>query len=156
MSHPTAALLLAIAAIPAVAPSDAQSANPVGDRLGQCLALKSTGSDRLAVARWLLGVLASAPQAADVTTLQPGKKELGDKAMATVFTRLVVKDCATEAKAVFAIPGGGQEGFRVAGEALGRVAMSELMSNPEARTAIGSYTRYLNEQDFRPLMPPAK
>ena len=142
--------------IAAPTPSAAQSANPLGEKLGQCLALKSTGADRLAVARWLLGVIASAPQAADVTTLQPGKKDASDRAMAAVFTHLIVTDCAAEAKAVFAIPGGGEAGFQVAGEALGRVAMTELMSSPETQKAIASYTHYLKQEDFKPLLPAAK
>lgn len=149
-------ILLAAIAVAAPAPGAAQTGEPLGERLGRCLALKSTGADRLAVARWLLGVLASAPQAADVTTLQPGKKDASDRAMAAVFTHLIVTDCAAEAKAVFAIPGGGQAGFQVAGEALGRVAMNELMTSPETQKAIASYTRYLKQEDFKPLLPPSK
>lgn len=120
--------------------------------LGQCMVLKSTGADRLTVARWFLSAIASAPQVAGVATLLPGRKVELDKGMAALFTRLMAVDCAREARPLFAAQNAG-ESFRVAGEALGRVAISELLSNPEANAALGAYAQYLKKEDFKNVLP---
>ncbi|QGP79009.1 hypothetical protein [Sphingobium sp. CAP-1] len=119
--------------------------------LGECMVLKSTGADRLVVARWFLTAIASAPQAQGVATLTPGKKDEFDKGMAAIFTRLMAVDCADQARPLFRSKD--EAGFRVAGEALGRVAMSELLSNPQASAALEAYTKYLRQEDFKAVLP---
>lgn len=130
----------------AMAQTDAQA-----QALGECMVLKSTGADRLVVARWFLTALASAPQAAGVATLAPGKKEEFDKGMATIFTRLMAVDCANEARPLFKAKD--EAGFRVAGEALGRVAMEELLNNPQASAALSAYAKYLKQEEFKNVLP---
>jgi hypothetical protein len=119
--------------------------------LGECLVTKSTGADRILVARWLLAALASAPQAAEVATVRPGQKMVFDKGMAALFTRMLTVDCAPESRKVFGAKT--SEGFRVAGEALGRVAIQELLTNPQATAAIEEYVKYLNKDDFKAVVP---
>ena len=154
----SAALALCIG-MPATAQENASGAAPAASAaasqaLAQCLVLKSTGADRLAVARWLLSSIASAPKAADVVTLRPGQRDAADKGMADVFTHLLTVDCAVESKVLF--KDRSKEGFRVAGEALGRVAMEELFNDPKAQEALASYTRYLNESAFAAVLSPPK
>lgn len=145
-------------AAPATAQAGAASTEPdsaAAKALAQCLVLKSTGADRLTVARWLLASIASAPKVADVVTIRPDQRDTADKAMAQVFTRLLATDCAAETRVLF--KDRTQEGFRVAGEALGRVAMEELFNDPKANAALGSYTRFLDPAAFKEVLPtPAK
>ena len=136
-----------LAAAPASATAEPESAP--GEVLGRCMVLKSTGADRLLVARWFVAATASAPQAADVATVRSGRKDELDRAMAALFTRLLATDCADEARPLFAAGAGSEAGFRVAGEALGRVAIGELLGNQAARTALSAYTKYLRPEDFR-------
>lgn len=148
-------LVLATAAMLAT-PAPAQEAprSPEATALGTCLTAKSTGEDRIAVARWLLGALASLPQVSDVAAVKPEVKATLDKGMARVFTRLLAVDCAAQTRALFAT--GSTDGFRIAGESLGAVAMGELLGNPGARDALGSYTKYLNKDDFKAVLPVGK
>lgn len=139
-----AGAMLLLVAGPAQAQEEAKA-------LGECMVLKSTGADRLVVARWLLTSIASTPQAAGVATLTPGKKDEFDKGMAVVFTRLLSVDCADQARPLFKARD--DAGFRVAGEALGRVAMEELLNNPQATAAMTAYTKYLKQEDFRNVLP---
>lgn len=142
-----------MAALGIGAPAAAQGGSAeIGERLGACLIAKSTGADRIAVARWMVAALASAPQAQDVATPRAGAKAAADRAMAALFTRLMVTECAAESKALFA-SGGMQAGFRVAGGALGRVAMEELLRDPKAAQALADYAELLREQDFAPVLP---
>jgi hypothetical protein len=145
--------LAAAACLPLVlsvsAPVGAQgSANTsvLADRLGQCMVSKTTGADRIAVASWMLAAMASAPQLKDVAVVTPARKEQADRTMATVFTRLMTKDCATDAKALFAARD--PQAFQQAGRPLGEVAMKELISNPKTMEALGAYVRYINPADF--------
>lgn len=141
-----------LSAGPAMAQADAQpQAQAQAQALGECMVLKSTGADRLVVARWFLTSLASAPQAAGVATLTPGKKDEFDKGMAAIFTRLMAVDCADQARPLFKARD--EASFRVAGEALGRVAMEELLNNPQASAALSGYTKYLRQEDFKAVLP---
>lgn len=120
--------------------------------LGRCMAMKTTGEDRILVARWMLVAMASAPQMRDVLTVAPGRKEGLDRGMAALFTRLLVRDCPDAAQAVFKLKS--NQAFQVAGESLGRVAVQELLTNPQASAALGEYVKYLKAEEFGPLTAP--
>lgn len=117
--------------------------------LGQCFVMKSTGQDRLTVARWMLTSMASAPQMSNSVTVDASRKTDYDLAMANLFTRLMTVDCLEEARPLFVARS--QAGFETAGEALGRIAMQELLTNKEAEASLGAYTKYLKEEDFAAL-----
>lgn len=119
--------------------------------LGQCLVMRTTGADRLALAQWIVSAMASVPKLQDMATVDPARKDKADRAMAAIFTRLMTVDCAKEAKAVMQ-GGNSAGGVRVAFEALGGIAMQEVVANREAEEAMGSHTRYLDRQAFTELM----
>ena len=145
---PSLALLMIVSG-PVAAQGNADT-NQLAEKLGQCLVDNSTGADRIAVAGWMLAAIASAPQLKDVAVVTPAKKEQLDRGMAAVFTRLMTKDCPAQAQALIATQD--QSGFEVAGGALGKIAMQELLGNPASQRAIGEYTRYLNRADFSGVM----
>src|SRR5262245_47062117 len=127
-------------------PALAQPADQNAQALGQCLVLKSTGEDRLVIARWMIGALARGPQAADIVTLNKAKKETLDRQIAALFTRLLVRDCKAEARAVFKEKS--SDAMKVASSGLGTIAMRELLSDPQAAAAFKAFTQYLSEADF--------
>jgi hypothetical protein len=128
----------------------AQTGEGGGNPLGQCMVAKSTGDDRLLVARWFLAAAASTPKAGEVVTVKPESKDRMDRGMAALFTRLITKDCRALA-APMMTGGAAGDGFRVAGEALGQVAVEELFRGPAAQSALSNYTKYLKPQDFKEL-----
>ena len=114
--------------------------------LGRCLVLKSTGEDRIGLARWVgAGVLASS-HVADLGQVSTAKREAVDRQVAALFTRLITKDCVEQAKPVMTF--NSSAGMSVAFEALGRAAMQELMTDPKASAAMGTFTQYLDHADF--------
>lgn len=144
-------VMLAASSIPAAAaPAQDADAQAQAQLLGQCFVDKSTGQDRIVVMRWMVGALASAPQLADVVKIDTARKTEADKQMAALFTRLITVDCAAEAKPLFKNKSSG--GFETAGAALGRIAMKELMADPNASSAMGTFAGYLNDSDFAALM----
>ncbi|URW75808.1 hypothetical protein M9980_00800 [Sphingomonas donggukensis] len=135
----------------APAPQAAPAGDAAAAALGNCMVLKTTGEDRLVVARWMVTAMASGPQLADAVSVNAGKKPTYDKDMATLFTRLLVRDCADQSRPVFKT--GGDRGFKIAGEALGKVAMEELLRDPKALGALTDYAKYLKQDDFKPVLP---
>ena len=126
------------------------SDNAAADALGNCLARKSTGEDRLVFAGWMVAALASAPQLAGVANVDPSTKAALDRQLAAIFTRLMTVDCAAEARPLFQARD--NEGMRIAGGALGRIAMQEISGDPAASEALEAFTKYLRGEDFVSLM----
>jgi hypothetical protein len=138
--------ILAASGAPAAARAQDAEAQAQAQALGQCFVDKTTGADRILVMRWMVGALASAPQMADLVKIDTARKTEIDKGMASLFTRLITVDCAAQAKPMFKTKSRG--GFETAGGALGRIAMKELMSDPNASKALETFTNYLRDSDF--------
>lgn len=143
-AFPLAAALICASAAPVSAQSLVATPNAASARLGQCILDKTTGADRVLVARWMAASLAMAPQMDGVVKVDAAAKEKVDKDMAALFTRLFANDCTDEMKVL--IKSGDSQGIKAAGGKLGEMAMSELMSNPTAMSALMAYMKYLDAQ----------
>ncbi len=135
---------LALANTAMAADDAAPAATP--EALSKCLTMKSTGQDRLTFAGWMVAALASAPQMKGVATLAPGKKDELDRDVARVFTRLIAVDCAEFSRPL--MKDRNNSAFRTGGEALGRMAMQELLSNPDAAKAMEAFAKYIDPMEF--------
>jgi asparagine synthetase B (glutamine-hydrolysing) len=148
-------VLAAIASMAMAVPTMAQSRlspeeeQRLSKELGTCFTLKSTGEDRLAFARWFVVALASAPTTQGIVAIQDGKKDELDASVARIFTRLLTEDCAAEARPLWKARS--VAGFKVAGEALGRLAMQEVMSGEGSDKMLGGYLARINNDDFKKL-----
>lgn len=141
----TAGLSLSPAAVQAQT-----GAMPEAEALGNCFVLKSTGEDRVALVRWFASAMLASPKTADLAQLAPGKMEQAQRQVAAIFTRLMTKDCLTEAQAV-AKTSNASAGFELAGSALGKIAVRELLSDPAAEAAISGFAKYVPKEDFKKL-----
>ena len=115
-------------------------------KLRDCFTAQTTGADRTTFARWFVAILASAPKVQGVATVEPGVKDQLDRQVAGIFTRVISKDCAAEARPLWKARS--NAAFRVAGEALGRLAMQEVTSDPEGAKIFAGYASYINPADF--------
>ncbi len=82
-----------VLATPAMAQTDNQA---LEQALSTCLVKKSTGADREALVRWILGSLASSSLAQTMVQVDPAGKEAADRALAATYTRLMTVDCLNE------------------------------------------------------------
>ena len=143
------AMLLALSGAPAFA-ADATAVNSAvpeqTNALGRCFVNKTTGEDRIAVARWMLGAMASAPKMADLSKVDAALKVTLDKGMAGIFTRLITVDCVSEARPL--LQAKNNAAFETAGEALGEIAIQELLADPRAMEGLSSYVKYLDQNAF--------
>ncbi|HNI72944.1 MAG TPA: hypothetical protein PLX65_05380, partial [Accumulibacter sp.] len=82
----------------------------------------------------------------------PTDAENAQRTTANLFTRLIAEQCPSEMNAV--MQSEGMEGAKIAFEYLGRMAMQELMTNPDVSASLSGFTRYIDkekiERAFRP------
>jgi len=145
----TAATIASVASQPALA-GQAATETPEQAALSQCVALRTTGADRLLTARWLFAVMAKSPQLGDLSAVTPERTQEINQDFAKLVTRLVTKDCLDQVRPV--ATGKVEDAFEQVGAALGQTAMTELMSGKEVDKGISAYTDFLNKDDFKPLM----
>ncbi|MEM9971735.1 MAG: hypothetical protein AAF762_11655 [Pseudomonadota bacterium] len=126
-------------------PAQAQIAYPNANAkaLADCVALSTTGRDRLLIARWMALGIGSAKAMKDVVTVNPDVKDETDKQMAAVFDRLFTVDCKAEASEV--VKAADIEGFESAGARLGLIAMQELMNDPAVTASLSDYVQYTDQ-----------
>ena len=118
-------------------------------KLRDCFTAQTTGADRTTFARWFVAILASAPKVQGVAAVEPGVKDQLDRQVASIFTRIITKDCAAEARPLWQARS--NVAFRVAGEALGRLAMQEVTADAEGQKIFAGYASHINPADFRNL-----
>ena len=119
------------------------------EALGQCLTMKSTGSDRIVFAGWMVSAMASAPQLKGLAVVSSEKRDQLNRDLAHIFTRLIASDCSDFARPL--LKSGNTEAFGSAFGVFGRLAMRELTGNPEAERAMGEFANYINDADFEEL-----
>lgn len=117
--------------------------------LGRCFVLKTTGADRLLIARWLAGAMGSGSATKDLVTVNQARKTATDQGMAQLFTRLFTQDCAEQAAPL--MKARDSKGVEAAGGMLGEIAMRELMSDPAVSASIFGYMKFLDFSKFGAL-----
>ncbi|HEX7055547.1 MAG TPA: hypothetical protein VF211_16605 [Burkholderiales bacterium] len=118
-------------------------AGPYGQALGACLADNTSGKDRKELARWIFAAMSAHPEMKELSSVTPETKEQVFRATGALVTRLLSESCADQAKA--AIRAEGARSFEQAFGMLGRLAMQELMTNPEVRVAFSGFDRYIDK-----------
>ena len=118
--------------------------------LSQCVALRTTGADRILTARWLFAVMSKSPQIADLSAVTAERTRELNQDFAKLVTRLVTKDCVDQVRPLAV--GNVAIAFQQVGAALGETAMAELMNGKEVDKGVAAYTEFLSGDDFKPLM----
>lgn len=124
--------------------SFAAAAGPHTANFSNCLADNTTGKERKELARWIFVAMAAHPEMRDLSKVTPGTREGMNKAMGTLVTKLIAENCPKEAQ--LAVKHDGGESFRTAFELLGKLAMQELMTNPEVNTTIQGFQPYVDRK----------
>ena len=130
-------LALVFMQLPCLAIADTAAA------LSSCVADNTSGKQRKELARWVFLAMAAHPDLRQFTSSDiDAARESTDKSTATLFELLITEQCATEANAAYKEHG--TPGLQVAFEALGRLAMMELMSNESASSAMNAFEKYVD------------
>ena len=122
------------------------SAGSATDTLSTCLADNTTGKDRKEMARWVFVGMASHPEIKTLSNVTQAKRDELDKIMATMVTRLMTESCQVQARSAMEKDGG--EAFKVAFGVVGKLAMQELMSNPNVNASFSDFAKYIDQKKF--------
>lgn len=141
-------LCLAIAAAPALA------VTPETKTFGQCLIGKTTGEDRLLLARWITFAFAAHPVVQDAITVDQSKLAETDRKLAELVTVLLTERCSVEAKAAVTAEGNPNIAMQKAFEMLGAVASQEAMLDPKVMATITSFVAYVDEMKLMQVLAP--
>jgi hypothetical protein len=113
--------------------------------LSTCVADNTSGKQRKDLARWVFFAMAAHPDfAAYATPELNAARDPTDKMVADLVMHLITEQCPTQANAAFRDRGAA--GIQVAFEALGRLAMLELMTNPDTAAAMSGFQKYVNSE----------
>jgi hypothetical protein len=126
-------------------------ASTATDALSTCLADNTTGRDRKEMARWVFVGMASHPEIKTLSNITQAKRDELDKSMAVLVTRLMTESCAVQARSAMEKDGG--EAFKVAFGVVGKLAMQELMSNPNVNAAFSDFTKYMDPKKINSALP---
>lgn len=112
--------------------------------LSTCITDSTTGRDRKNLAQWTFFAIASHPEMAMfASNAVTETRDNADQQVAALFMRLITESCAGETAEAYSE--GGSAAIQVAFEALGRVAMQELMSEPKVSGSMQSFIQYLDQ-----------
>lgn len=133
-----------IAALLFAAPA---SAGPRADALAACTAAKTTSADRLLLVRWIGGAISAHPANAPASRLTDADREKIAAETAELFQRLLVQDCRSEAAETLVHEG--LSGMSGSFEALGKLAMQEVMGEPNVARELSRVTDKFDEAKFQ-------
>ncbi len=122
------------------------NANP--QALGTCLVDSLNGKERKQLAKWIYFSMAAHPEMKPFSNISAEDRTDADKYVASLITRLLVEDCASQVKVAqksdpLALP----KSFEI----VGKVAMQELTTNQDVMTAISNYGHYLDQNRINSL-----
>jgi len=83
------------------------------------------------------------PEIETIAKVSPEDFEKAQRTMGILLARLIADDCPSQMKA--ASQSNGVDGIKIAFQYHGRMAMKELMSNPQVDQAIGGFQPYLDK-----------
>ncbi len=121
-------------------------AGPATDALSTCLTDSTTGKDRKELARWVYAGMSAHPEIRNLSKVTGEARDGFDRGMADILTRLLTESCNSEAAR--ALEDEGATSFEIAFGSVGKLAMQELMSNPEVEAAFGGYEKYVDPAKF--------
>jgi hypothetical protein len=132
----------------------ALAVTPETEAFGQCLIGKTTGDDRLLLARWMTFAFTAHPIVQDAVTVDTTKLADTDQRMADLVLALLAERCNAEARAAVAAEGNAGAALQKAFEMLGMVASQEVMLDPKVMTTINAFATYLNEAELMKALGP--
>lgn len=117
-------------------------ASPAQEQLSQCLLASTTAADKTTVLQWTFAALGQHPDLITMSQVTTEQKTQLDQNLAQVLQRIVVEQCAAQAKAV--IKADGVQGVTESFQALGQVTGEEILKQPEIKTQLNGVLKYVD------------
>lgn len=117
------------------------------DDLSRCLVESSTPTDKLAFVRWMFTAMALHPAVKSLASVSEAKNESASKEVAGLFKTFLTKTCKTQA--VKAVKYEGPIALQSSFEVFGKIAASELFSNPEVAAGMSKLNKYMDTESLQ-------
>lgn len=136
-------IIVVLASIFTISPvTEASSASQA---LGTCMIDSLTGKERKKLAQWIFFAMSAHPEITQYANVTTATRSETDKFIGTLVTRLMTSDCPEQARqAIKESSLAVQKSF----ELVGRVAMQELMTNPQVTMAISGFEQHMDREKF--------
>lgn len=118
-------------------------AGPATDALSAYLADNTTGKDRKELARWVFVGMASHPDIRSLSNVTQADRDGLDRIVAATVTKLMTERCLSETRS--ALERDGNTSIQAAFSVMGRLAMQELMANPEVNASFSRFAKYVDQ-----------
>jgi len=128
----------------------AAHAGPSTDALSACLVKSTTADDHIALVDWIFTMIARHPSVASMVTISDAQRVEINRKAGALFTRLLTEDCAAETKQAY--KDDGSSAIEGAFQALGAVAMKDLMGNPDVQAAGNELEAYVDEKKLSAVL----
>ncbi|MEG0481649.1 MAG: hypothetical protein RR575_02280 [Acinetobacter sp.] len=112
------------------------------DQLSDCLVKATTATDKTTVLQWTFSALSTHPDLKAFSNVTDAQRDQLDQKFAQVLQRVIVEQCATQAKAVIQA-----EGLQAVGDSfqeLGRSTGEDIIQNPEVKKQLQGVLRYVD------------
>ncbi|WP_047393239.1 hypothetical protein [Chitinibacter sp. ZOR0017] len=117
-------------------------AGAYADDLQRCMVNSTTAADKNALVKWMFVEFAEHPSLAEFRVVEAATKVQIEKNMAVILQRLLVDQCAKQARA--AMQNEGMLGYTSAFRALGEAAGMSLMQDPKVAKGMQSFVQYVD------------
>ena len=116
-------------------------AGPFGDEMAKCLVTSTTKRDRTKLIKWIFRVYGDHPEVTYMIDLSDREKNVIDKDIAIIFTRLLSEDCVDETKK--ALDYEGDNVMFSAFQILGQTAAQGFNNNPDVMKSINKFVELI-------------
>ena len=117
-------------------------AGPFGDEMARCLVSSTSNRDRNKLIKWIFRVYGDHPEVSYMVDLSDREKNIIDKDVADIFTRLLSKDCIDESKKAKKYEG--DNALVTAFEVLGAVAANGISKDSNVERSINKFAELID------------
>jgi hypothetical protein len=119
------------------------------DDMSRCLVEASSKEDKATLMRWMFVALSQNPSISSLSSATAADVEKSNAAVGALFMRLLTVDCAEKTKKAIKYEGGAA--IQASFEVLGRVASSELFTDPKVNAVMAGLDKYVDKKKLDAL-----
>ena len=119
-------------------------AGPFGDEMARCLVTSTNKRDKAKLVKRVLKVYGEHPEVSNMVNLSEREKNVIDKDVAQIFTRLLSEDCADETKK--ALDYEGDKVMYTAFSVLGQVAAKGFNEHPNVANSMNKFIELIDTE----------
>ena len=125
-------------------------AGPYGDDLGKCFVNSTTPTDKRALVKWMFATAALHPDLTLLTAVSTQQYDAFNKALGTLFERLLTKNCRRQAQQ--AVKFEGESTIESSFQILGQAAARELFAHPSVAAGMADIAKHADSRKGIPVL----